>query len=581
VATKPAARVIDGRYQLGRVIGRGGMATIHQAFDLRLERPVAVKLLRPEVVRDADLAGRFRREALAATVLRHPNIVACLDTGTADGQPYLVMDLIDGEDLAARLKRGGRLAAAAAARIGLDVARALGAAHLRGIVHRDVKPGNILLAPDGRAMITDFGIARLAADAEAARSGTTLGSVHYFSPEQARGAPTSPASDIYGLGLVLYEALTGTRPFGGESTDAIALARIDAEPPSPKAIRPEVPSELDAVVQRALAPHPDDRYANGAAMAAALEPVVQHLSDASITTTVATPIVAGEPAPAAARSTRATPRRSKTESAAGAGGSRSGVAVALVALLGITGGAIVVAALPGSERPVGSSAASQALVVPPDPSPTPEPTPEPTPTPDATPEPTPEPSPEAPTVPPGRVADLCEVFFDIPCGLVAGRYAPSRFEPAFDIQLGDGWSSVVHRNDLVSLAREEGSVTFAGPIREVYPNGESDEVRSRARDLIRAFIATEGVGATSPATVRIGGRRGLSTDLAPSEHERVALFSTESSTYHLEPERITRIVVMDLRGGRTILIAIESRGDHDLRDILDTADPAAGTIRWR
>ena len=147
------------------------MATVHRATDIRLEREVAVKLLRPEVTADPDLAQRFRREALAATVLRHPNIVACLDTGTDGDQPYLVMELVEGEDLAARLRRGGRLAPWAAARIGLDVARALGVAHVRGIVHRDIKPGNILLAADGRAMVTDFGIARLAMDAEAAAPG--------------------------------------------------------------------------------------------------------------------------------------------------------------------------------------------------------------------------------------------------------------------------------------------------------------------------------------------------------------------------------------------------------------------------
>jgi serine/threonine-protein kinase len=584
VANPRKARVIGDRYRLGPEIGRGGMATIHEAMDLRLDRTVAVKLLRPEAARDADLAGRFRREALAATVLRHPNIVACLDTGTDRDQPYLVMDLVDGEDLAARLKRGGRLASSVAARVGLDVARALGVAHVRGIVHRDVKPGNILLASDGRAMVTDFGIARLAADAEAVKPGTTLGSVHYFSPEQARGATTTPASDVYGLGLVLFEALTGARAFSGETTDAIALARIDAAAPSPKAIRPEVPAELDAVVRRALAPDPADRYANGNAMAAALESVVQAADDSSPTTIVATPRIAGEPAARATRApassrARARPRAAakSRSSRAGTGRSaRSGVAVALLALLGIAGGAMIVAALPGGDRPVASVAPSEAAVATPTPAPTPSPTPVPTTTPRLTPVATPAPT----ALPAGEVADLCEIFFDIPCGLGAGRYAPSRFQPAFDIELGEGWSNAVHGEDIITLTRAEGAVTFAGRIREVYPKGETEEPGERARDIIDALISTEGVGATDPAAVRIDGRRGLSTDLAPSGSRRVALFSTESSTFHLEPDRTTRIVVIDLRGDETILLAIEPNDGFELRDILETADPAAGTIRW-
>lgn len=561
------------------------MATIHQATDLRLDRPVAVKLLRPEASRDADLANRFRREALAATVLRHPNIVACLDTGTDQDQPYLVMDLIDGEDLAHRLKRGGRLAPNVAARIGLDVARALGVAHVRGIVHRDVKPGNILLATDGRAMVTDFGIARLAADAEAARPGTTLGSVHYFSPEQARGATTTPASDVYCLGLVLFEALTGTRAFTGETTDAIALARVGAEAPSPKAIRPEVPSDLDAVVRRALAPDPADRYANGNAIAAALEAVVQAIDDASPTTIVSTPRAVAE-APRAARTTsaergRARPRaagKSRTSPTGARRAAPSGVAVALLALLGIAGGAMIVAAIPGDPvQPVASVEPSEAAV----PTPTPEPTPSPTPSASPTPELTPTPSPLPTALPEGEVADLCEIFFDIPCGLGAGRYAPSRFEPRFDIELGDGWSNAVHGEDIVALTRPEGTITFAGRIREVYPGGETDEPGQRPRDLIEAIMSTDGVTATDPADVRIDRRRGLSTDLAPSGSERVRLFATESSTFHLEPERTTRIVAIDLSGDDTILLVIEPNDGHELADILETADPAAGTIRWR
>ncbi len=583
------ARIIGDRYQLGRIIGRGGMATIHEAMDLRLERPVAVKLLRPDVARDADLADRFRREALAATVLRHPNIVACLDTGTDQDQPYLVMDLVDGEDLAARLKRGGRLAPVQAARIGFDVARALGVAHVHGIVHRDVKPGNILLASDGRAMVTDFGIARLAADAEATKPGTTLGSIHYFSPEQARGATTTPASDVYGLGLVLFEALTGTRAFSGDTTDAIALARIGAPAPSPKAIRSEVPDEVDAVVRRALAPEPEDRYANGNAMASALGSAIQAADDTSPTTIVATPIVSGEATSESTRAAspaRARPRATATRPAGKPRGTAAGpsaVAVALLALLGVAGGAMAVAALPGILDPETSPISSQAVIATPEPTveATPEPTPTPTPEPSPTLEPTPDPTPELTPLPDGEVADLCEVFFDIPCGLGAGRYAPSRFQPAFGIELGDGWSNASHREDIVVLTRPEGTVTFAGGLSEVYPGGEPDEPGSRPRDVMEAFIATDGVGATDTRNVRIDKRRGLSSDLAPIGSERVPLFSTQGSTYQLEPDRTTRMVVIDLPDDALIVIAIEPHEGYELRDILDTADAAAGTITWR
>ena len=568
------------------------MATIHRAFDQRLDRPVAVKLLHPEVTKDADLADRFRREALAATVLRHPNIVACLDTGTDGDQPYLVMDLVDGEDLAARLKRGGRLPPAQVARIGLDVARALGAAHLRGIVHRDIKPGNILLGADGRALVTDFGIARLAADAEAARPGTTLGSVHYFSPEQARGAATTPASDVYGLGLTMYEALTGARPFSGSTTEAIALARIGATAPSPKALRADVPSGLDAVVVRALAPDPADRYANGNLMAAALEPIAGAADPGDITSVVTVPRLPESPAPlvgerastggamsgqkgtaAARRSRQPAPSATRSRTAP------PGVLVALLALLGVVGGALLVAAIPGQQNALEPSSSDVAAVESPTSAPTVRPSPTPRPTPTRTPSPPPSRPPTA--VPSGEVADLCEIFFDIPCGLGPGRYAPSRFQPPFDIALGDGWSNAAHREEIVALTRAEGTMTFAGTITQVDPSGRATEPKARARDIVEAFIATDRVGASRPADVRIGGRRGLSVDLSPTDGKRVDLFATASSVFHLEPDRTTRVVVVDLKGGRTALIAIEPSDGSELRDILATADPAAGTIHWR
>jgi hypothetical protein len=598
----PPDRLIGGRYRLGPVIGRGGMATIHRAIDVRSEREVAVKILRPEVASDRDLAQRFRREALAATVLRHPNIVACLDTGTDGDQAYLVMALVDGEDLAARLRRSGRLAPWQVARIGLDVARGLGVAHVRGIVHRDVKPGNILLAADGRAMVTDFGIARLAADAEAAMPGTTLGSVHYFSPEQARGTTTTPASDVYGLGLVLYEALTGTRAWTGATTDAIALARVGAPAPSARAVRPEVPEELETVVRRALAADAIDRYPNGMAMAAALAPIVEAGDTASQTSLV--PVVAwhddggaeaagrdGTPAPPARAippAVRVAPRPGRRRATRGGplaalpwgiGGSNG--LIASVVVVGVVVGALILGSLPGdgvtavpSDAPIEREVAEVAPTPTLEPEATPEPTPEPTAP--ATPVLTEEP----PALPAGDVADLCEIFFDIPCGLGAGRYAPSRFSPAFDIELGDGWSNAAHAADTVALTREQGAMTFAGGIVEVYPGGEAQAPRDRARALIEAFIATNDVSATRPARVRIDGRRGLSSDLTPIDSARVQLFTTSGTTYFLEPDRTTRVVVMDLRTA-TLLLAIEPHEGFELAEILETADAAAATLRWR
>ena len=198
-------------------------------------------------------------------------MVGYLGSGTDGSQPFLVMELVDGDDLATRIRNAAPLAPRTAVRIAADVASGLAVAHARGIVHRDVKPGNIILDAADRARITDFGVARIAAESEATIPGTTLGSVHYFSPEQARGLPTTPASDVYSLGLVLYEMLTGTRPFTGETTAAIALARVGAPAPRPRAIDPTLPPDLDAVVAKALDPDPAARYPDGGALADALE----------------------------------------------------------------------------------------------------------------------------------------------------------------------------------------------------------------------------------------------------------------------------------------------------------------------
>ena len=262
---------LGGRYRLVELLGQGGMATIYRARDAQLERDVAVKLLRPEFGRDPDFLSRFRDEARAAASLSHPNIVAVHDFGQDDSGPYIVMELVEGQDLASIIRDNGPLAPRQAARVCADVAKALHAAHVRGIVHRDVKPSNVLVGRDGRVKVADFGIARALTESQLTLPGTTMGSVHYFSPEQARGEVATVASDVYSLGIVLFESLTGQRPFSGDGAAAVALARLTTTPPRPSALRSNVPSHLDAIVLRAMALDPVQRFATAAAMASALE----------------------------------------------------------------------------------------------------------------------------------------------------------------------------------------------------------------------------------------------------------------------------------------------------------------------
>ena len=263
-------RILGDRYRLIELLGEGGMATIYRAHDGQLDRDVAVKLLRPQYGRDAGFIARFRQEAQSAASLNHPNVVNVFDYGTDLAGPFIVMELIDGENLAEILRERGFLPPLAAAGIAEQIADGLSVAHERGIVHRDIKPSNILLTRDGRAKVVDFGIARALVEAQLTLPGTTLGSVHYFSPEQARGEPVTAASDIYSLGLVLFEMLTGQRAWTGDTAGSVALARLGSPPPRPSSLRADVPPALDAIVVRALALDPQDRFASAGTMAAAL-----------------------------------------------------------------------------------------------------------------------------------------------------------------------------------------------------------------------------------------------------------------------------------------------------------------------
>jgi serine/threonine-protein kinase len=262
-----AGAVIAGRYEVLDRIADGGMSTVYRARRTDDGRVVAVKILRDQYVADRDFIERFVREARAAQALVHPHIVPVLDSGQ-DGDVYFIaMEHVDGLDLKRHLRRTGRLEPADAERIARAVCEALDYAHREGIVHRDIKPQNILLAADGTVKVTDFGIARALASVTITQTGTVLGSVQYLSPEQARGAPVGRTSDIYALGVVLFEMLTGRLPFQGDSPIATALKHLHEPTPRPSAVEPTVPRRLEGIVLKAMAKRPEDRYRSAREMA--------------------------------------------------------------------------------------------------------------------------------------------------------------------------------------------------------------------------------------------------------------------------------------------------------------------------
>ena len=284
--------LFDGRYRILRKLGSGGMANVYLAEDEDLGRRVAIKILSERYANDESFNERFRREAKSAASLSHPNIVSIYDRGEADGIPYIAMEVIEGRSLKELILTRGPLPLATAIDYTHQILDALRFAHRNGIIHRDIKPHNILLGAENRAKVTDFGIARAGAS-QMTEVGSIMGTAQYLSPEQARGAPVTAASDLYSVGIVLYEMLTGQVPFSGDSAIEIAMKHLNETPRPPSSLRPELTPELDQVVLRALAKNPEDRYQASEEFSADLDRVEAGIPIAPETSAAATAILSG------------------------------------------------------------------------------------------------------------------------------------------------------------------------------------------------------------------------------------------------------------------------------------------------
>jgi serine/threonine-protein kinase len=268
--------LLSGRYRLDAQIGTGGMSTVYRAFDTTLERTVAVKLMHRHIASDSDQLERFRREARAVAQFSHPHIVGVIDAGEDDTRPYIVFEYVEGETLKDRIRRCGMLQVDEALAYAIEITRALGAAHSRGIVHRDIKPQNVLIDEEGMAKVTDFGIARSLDEEGLTADGRVLGTTDYVSPEQALGHAVNGQSDIYSLGIVLYEMLVGDVPFHGDNQVAVAMKHVRDDIPDVARLRPEVTAGLAAVLDRMTCKSLEKRYRDTVALEDDLEDALAH-----------------------------------------------------------------------------------------------------------------------------------------------------------------------------------------------------------------------------------------------------------------------------------------------------------------
>jgi serine/threonine-protein kinase len=292
---------LAGRYQLVSRLGSGGMAHVFQARDLQLQRPVAIKLLREDLISDAAFHSRFLHEARAAANLSHPNIVTIHDFGVDAGEYFFVMELVGGTDLKSLVRRRHHMPVEETLAVMIQACAGVGYAHRAGLIHCDLKPQNILVAPDGRTKIADFGIARALATIDPLETSEFIwGSPQYFAPEQAAGGPPSPASDVYSLGVILFESLTGRLPFLGEDSSALADQHLHASPPMPRSLMPGIPPSLEQVILKVLSKEPAARYRTADQLGRVLAGLVAPGEAARLPVAIPAPPIALPEAPTAA-----------------------------------------------------------------------------------------------------------------------------------------------------------------------------------------------------------------------------------------------------------------------------------------
>lgn len=310
-----AGRVFSNRYEIQREIAQGGMAEVYLAHDQLLNRPVALKALFPEYAREPSFVERFRREAQAAANLNHPNIVAIYDWGQEDGTYFIVMEYVEGRSLRDLIRAEAPIDANTSAEVTAEIASALAFAHRNGVVHRDVKPGNVLLTRTGTVKVTDFGIARAGASDGLTQTGSVMGTATYFSPEQAQGLPVDGRSDVYALGVVLYEMVTGVAPFTADSPVSVAYKHVRETAVLPTERNPDVPADLERIIVTALSKEPENRYQTADDMRA---DILRFRRGRPVIGAAATAIVVDNPTPGAGAAARATPAAAAAAAAYGA-----------------------------------------------------------------------------------------------------------------------------------------------------------------------------------------------------------------------------------------------------------------------